>query len=275
MRWKQFFTPVESLDASELQEFMNEHKEGSYTLLDVRQPGEYQEGRIPGAKLIPLPELNDRLDELPGDEPIVAYCAVGGRSRAAAQLLAGKGFNEVYNLRGGIKAWHGHTAAGPPEMGMTHWTGNETPSQVIRMAYAMEAGLGSLYTTLAESSQEAGVKDLFHRLAGIEGRHKQKLADLFATISPEDPDSLEEDLQTDTMEGGFTTEEFLEHYGSAMQTIPGILDVAMMLEAQAMDLYSRYGQAMADPKGKLILEDIAQEEKGHLKLLGKLREEKA
>jgi rhodanese-related sulfurtransferase/rubrerythrin len=275
MRWKQFFTPVESLDAIELQEFMNEHKEGSYTLLDVRQPGEYQEERIPGAKLVPLPELNDRLDELPGDEPIVAYCAVGGRSRAAAQLLAGKGFNEVYNLRGGIKAWHGHTAAGPPEMGMTHWTGNETSSQVIRMAYAMEAGLGSLYATLAESSQDAGVKDLFHRLAGIEDRHKQKLADLYATIFPEDPDSLEEDLQTDMMEGGFTTEEFLEHYGSAMQTIPGILDVAMMLEAQAMDLYSRYGQAMADPKGKAILEDIAQEEKGHLKLLGKLREERA
>jgi len=274
MRWKQFFTPVERLDAEGLKRFIAEHKEGTYTLLDVRQPKEYEQARIPGAKLIPLPELTDRIDELQRQEPIIAYCAIGGRSRAAAQLLAGKEFEAVYNLRGGIQAWQGLTASGPPEMGMTMWTGEESPTEVIRLAYAMESGLGSFYTSMADRSGDPGVKDLLGRLARIEGRHRQKLADLYETLSPGDKDSLEEHAQTDKIEGGFTTEEFLERHGSAMQTLSGLMDVAMMLEGQALDLYSRYAHTLDDSTGKAILMDIAEEEKAHLAALGRLMEEK-
>ncbi len=73
MRWKQFLTPVRSMDAAETRSYMAEHKEGSYTLLDVRQPSEYESERIPGASLIPLPELSDRLGELDPEKPIIAY----------------------------------------------------------------------------------------------------------------------------------------------------------------------------------------------------------
>ena len=73
MRWKQFLTPVESLDVDAAKAFMDEHEEGSFTLLDVRQPGEYEKARIPGAKLIPLPELSDRLGELDPERPVIAY----------------------------------------------------------------------------------------------------------------------------------------------------------------------------------------------------------
>lgn len=73
MRWKQFLTPVKSMDTEEAKAYMAEHEEGSFTLLDVRQPGEYENSRIPGAKLIPLPELADRLGELDPDKPIIPY----------------------------------------------------------------------------------------------------------------------------------------------------------------------------------------------------------
>jgi rhodanese-related sulfurtransferase len=73
MKWKQFLTPVASMDKHEAQAYMDAHKEGTYTLLDVRQPGEYEEDRIPGAKLIPLPELTDRLDELDPEKPVITY----------------------------------------------------------------------------------------------------------------------------------------------------------------------------------------------------------
>ena len=73
MEWRQFFTPVQSLNTDEAQTYMKEHKEGSYTLLDVRQPGEYEKERIPGAKLIPLPELSDRLGELDPGKPVITY----------------------------------------------------------------------------------------------------------------------------------------------------------------------------------------------------------
>jgi sulfur-carrier protein adenylyltransferase/sulfurtransferase len=73
MEWTQFFTPVKSIDSDDARTYLKNHKEGSYTLLDVRQPGEYERERIPGAKLIPLPELADRLNELDPDKPILTY----------------------------------------------------------------------------------------------------------------------------------------------------------------------------------------------------------
>jgi rhodanese-related sulfurtransferase len=73
MKWKQFFTPAKSMDADQARAFIKDHKQGSFTLLDVRQPGEYEKTRIPGAKLIPLPELPNRLHELDPEKPVIAY----------------------------------------------------------------------------------------------------------------------------------------------------------------------------------------------------------
>ena len=73
MRWKQFFVPAENLGPDEAREFMAGHKEGEYTLLDVRQPGEYARSRIPGGILIPLPQLTDRLEELDPEKPVIVY----------------------------------------------------------------------------------------------------------------------------------------------------------------------------------------------------------
>jgi len=73
MKWKQFFTPAKSMDVDQARAFMKEHKQGNYTLLDVRQLGEYEKAHIPGAKLVPLPELTNRLDELDPEKPIIAY----------------------------------------------------------------------------------------------------------------------------------------------------------------------------------------------------------
>jgi sulfur-carrier protein adenylyltransferase/sulfurtransferase len=73
MRWKQLLTPVGNMDAEEARAYMDSNREGSYTMLDVRQPGEYEKARIPGASLIPLPELTDRLEELDPKKPLIAY----------------------------------------------------------------------------------------------------------------------------------------------------------------------------------------------------------
>lgn len=73
MKWKQFFTPVKNMDAQEARTYMAEHEEGTYTLLDVRQLGEYENSRIPGATLIPLPQLSDRLGELDPEKPVITY----------------------------------------------------------------------------------------------------------------------------------------------------------------------------------------------------------
>ena len=73
MRWKQFFTPVESIDAGKAKEMMAKPGGDDMTILDVRQPSEYNTGHIPGATLIPLPQLTDRLDELDPEKPLMVY----------------------------------------------------------------------------------------------------------------------------------------------------------------------------------------------------------
>jgi rhodanese-related sulfurtransferase len=73
VKWKQFFIPAENMSADEARRFMSERKEGEYTLLDVRQPGEYARVRIPGGRLIPLPELTNRLHELDPSKPTIIY----------------------------------------------------------------------------------------------------------------------------------------------------------------------------------------------------------
>ncbi len=76
-----------------------------FELIDVREPFEYEIARIHGAKLIPLGEITERLDELSGKQPIVVHCHSGKRSEQAARLLQQRGFANVFNLEGGIDAW--------------------------------------------------------------------------------------------------------------------------------------------------------------------------
>src|SRR5688572_1343923 len=75
------------------------------TLIDVREPYEYEIARIPGSRLIPLGELETRVGELPRTGTLVLQCHSGGRSEHAVRLLQGAGFENAYNLVGGIDAW--------------------------------------------------------------------------------------------------------------------------------------------------------------------------
>ena len=74
-------------------------------MLDVREPDEWQEGHIPGARHVPLGELEMRLGELDPAQEIVAVCHSGYRSGIAAHALRATGFARVWNLDGGMVAW--------------------------------------------------------------------------------------------------------------------------------------------------------------------------
>ena len=77
---------------------------GGVSVLDVREPHEYEVANI-GARLIPLGELPERLIELDKDETFAIHCKTGGRSASAVKLLQEAGFENVYNVKGGITAW--------------------------------------------------------------------------------------------------------------------------------------------------------------------------
>ena len=77
--------------------------DGGY-VLDVREPDEFAEARIPEARPMPMRTVPDRQAELPRDEPVYVVCAVGGRSRQVADYLHQLGV-DTYNVSGGVMAW--------------------------------------------------------------------------------------------------------------------------------------------------------------------------
>jgi rhodanese-related sulfurtransferase len=74
------------------------------TVVDVRQPAEFEEARIEGALLIPLAELPDRLGELPEGKPLLVVCRSGARSARACEFLGEQGYDST-NVAGGMLAW--------------------------------------------------------------------------------------------------------------------------------------------------------------------------
>jgi adenylyltransferase/sulfurtransferase len=75
------------------------------TIVDVREPNEYQINRIPGSVLIPLGEIPRRYAELNQDDELIMQCKSGARSAKAADFLRTVGFKKVLNLKGGILDW--------------------------------------------------------------------------------------------------------------------------------------------------------------------------
>jgi rhodanese-related sulfurtransferase len=73
MSWKDFFSPAKNIEAGELRAYIDANPEGSFTLLDVRQPAEYEGARIPGSRLLPLPELSERAAGLDPSRPVIVY----------------------------------------------------------------------------------------------------------------------------------------------------------------------------------------------------------
>ncbi|MGE5374289.1 MAG: rhodanese-like domain-containing protein [Bacteroidota bacterium] len=93
-----------------VQEAVAKQKAGAF-ILDVREPDEWNTVHIAGATLIPLGELDSRLNELPKDKEIVVVCHSGNRSAKGRDILLNNGFTQVTSMAGGMNQWQ---AAGYP-----------------------------------------------------------------------------------------------------------------------------------------------------------------
>ena len=85
--------------------------DGAIQIIDVREPDEWDEGRIAGSVLMPMSDFANRVGEIDPAIPIVTVCRVGGRSLYIAEALTEAGFPNVKSMAGGMNAW---MAAGQP-----------------------------------------------------------------------------------------------------------------------------------------------------------------
>lgn len=93
---------LHTIDAATLKQWVDQQQ---VILVDVREPSEFAEGCIPGAKLVPLSKFDPLQIPLADNCTLVLYCRAGGRSAAAAQRLFEAGFDSVTHLDKGIGAW--------------------------------------------------------------------------------------------------------------------------------------------------------------------------
>ncbi|MEY2460668.1 MAG: hypothetical protein QOG30_2498 [Acidimicrobiaceae bacterium] len=91
---------VPEIDVDELARL----RETEVALVDVREPDEYENFHVPGARLIPLADVPERIEEIPDDQRVYVICATGARSARAVEFLNRQGYDTV-NVAGGSKAW--------------------------------------------------------------------------------------------------------------------------------------------------------------------------
>jgi len=268
---------VHQIEPREAGKFLDEVRLGSRTLLDVRQDFEYAEGHLPGARHIPLPELSERLGELDKNLPILVYCHGGMRSLAAANMLAGQGFREIMSLKGGIMAWGGAQAQGPADLGMAALAAAETPASLLEHAWGMELALENFYGALSGRTADPQLAALFRRLAGFEEKHRRTLVEIWSRLEDGEAKAFEvrakATIVTGILEGGITAKDYLGLMSDPSDSAEA-LELAMAVEAQALDLYLRRSLSVSNADLRRTVLLLAEEERAHLKVLGTFVDER-
>ncbi len=116
--WVQAGEPIETLGQMSVHRLHAQMATGDLVVLDVRQPSEWDQGHLPGARYLFLPEIPKRKSELDRSKPLATYCGTGYRASIAASLLKRAGFN-VSNVPGSFTAWlaAGYDVKVPPSPG--------------------------------------------------------------------------------------------------------------------------------------------------------------
>ncbi len=187
-------------------------------------------------------------------------------------MLAGKGFDQVINMSGGIKAWDDPVAFGSEEQGLDLLMGNESVEETLIIAYSLEAGLRDFYLTMIDKVEADEVKSLFRKLSDIEVLHQNRILEEYIQITGKeiDRDTFESGWVEKAVEGGLTTDEYIGLYKIDWNAPSDIVGLAMSIEAQALDLYTRAANRAKDERSQRALKKIAEEERAHLEQLAKL-----
>ncbi len=164
-------------------------------------------------------------------------------------------------MSGGIIAFNGGKAVGSEDFGMGDFVSGDF-DDAFQMSYAMEEGLRQLYLAMEAQVDDTEAKALLGRLAVFEEGHKEKLKAMF-------PTGTATDTVVETLEGGFDRSQVLSYFQSQTGTLSDILQLGMMLETQALDLYTRLSRKAGSDESRQLFEYLAKEETQHLKFISK------
>jgi len=263
---------VKRLSPEELKEILERDEMGQFVLVDVRQPEEYRAGHIPGARLVPLGELEARHSELEKDKKIVTYCRSGHRSMGAAILLCGMGFKDVYTMDGGMLNWDYEALTGLPEGKSELFVEKGEVGDVLMIALKLEKGSQEFYVRVAEKVKSQKTIETFQMLAQIEEKHMERIYDRYEEVLGKDKlpafNLLKQELSLEYMEGGIEINKaLLRIEGREFRDEMEALEVALEKEYVSYDFYKRVAGMMADADTRFLLHELAWEERKHINSL--------
>lgn len=175
-------------------------------------------------------------------------------------------------MKGGFDAWNGLASKAEVDQGIYLLEGNETPEQLLTLAYGLEEGNQKFYKNLSLATEDEEVKKLFFMLSGMEEVHKERIWKRYQNLSkmPVDRENFETNIVTGVLENGKTADAMLEHYSSTMQDPTDAMELAMSLETDALDLYLRMAHRTQDEETEKIFFELSEEERLHLKKLAEM-----
>lgn len=261
---------ITPLTPDELRRYINASAEKDYLLVDVRQPSEYGGAHIPGAMLLPLPDLESKLFSLPSDRDLVFYCHVGGRSLAAADLAAGAEVTDkrVFHLHGGIMAWDGKVLPGFPRVQVFDKTAGH--DALLMTALDLEKGAFRFYGHLQDNWPEASFSETVAELALAETAHARAIYRFWRQTVPDPPvfEDLFDSLKGDIIEGGESVADVLDRIHNAGDNpCVVVLETALSIEYAAYDLYRTMAEKVASVEAKEAFLSISQAERAHMRKL--------
>jgi sulfur-carrier protein adenylyltransferase/sulfurtransferase len=276
--------PIESIYPEELSAFSAKLREAEYTLVDVRQPGEYQGGHIPGSRLLPLPEIESHLDELATTPNLVFYCRSGARSQAAANLAQATlpAGTRILNMIGGFMAWDGQVLTDMPRLKVfaPDRESIDTTSQALLRAMELEKAAQRFYQVAESKAISLKMVETLATLGKVERTHARVI---FHRLQRADADYAQRDFETcfdeltgDILEGGESLEVAVARLDS-----PGpdgrdsgfclsVTELALMIEIAAYDLYKNLAGVHAGTELEPVFQELAEDELKHQRLLARL-----
>ena len=275
MYFQNLFGSIPSISPAEVKTLIEGKPTDDYILLDVRQPMEYQQGRLPGSVLIPLGELHARVTELDPHKTVVVYCRSGSRSASATSMLMSQGFEDVLNMEGGIIRYNGLIASGPPESAAACFSPSMTAIELAATAWIMEDGTIQFIETLCQRILNNHEPALFDRILKAKRAHQTTLSELANELKEPDevldfPAGVVELPGEAVMVGCIKVSDAVRW--AEDKRMKDLLELMMTLSANAFDFYLRLQRATQNEQEHRVFDTLAKEEQQHLQRLAQAYE---
>ena len=267
MQFQNMFQQPPAITPDEVKDYIENKSTDDYCLLDVRQPMEHAQGRLPGSILIPLSELNHRVRELNPKKPTIVYCRSGSRSASATSFLINSGIENTLNMTGGIVGYNGLMASGPPESAGACFSNKLTAVQLAATAWLLEEGTIKFIEGLCHDILNDHEPALFDKILAAKKVHQESLIQVAGDLKGEPvgvnfPQGEINLPDEPVMVGCVKVSDALKW--AADKRMNDLLELMMSLSANAYDFYLRLERGSNSNEEKQLYSLLAAEEHHHL-----------